>query len=251
MNQLLIIFCCTYGLSVAGEVVFSLYFKKGLYNVTDSLINLTLGLLAVVIRIATKGFWLGLWFYLHAFAIFHIEESMWSWTGLFLANEFVYYWFHRLSHEKRFLWAVHVNHHSSQKMNFTTAARVPFLNFIFHNVFWIPLVLVGFHPAMIFAVETLGFLFAFYQHTQMIGKIPVFELMFNTPSHHRVHHASNPEYRNKNFGNVLIVFDRIFGTYKAEDNKIKPVYGLEHNLESHDLITVIFHEWKAIWQNKS
>ncbi|HEY0744032.1 MAG TPA: sterol desaturase family protein, partial [Chryseosolibacter sp.] len=137
-----------------------------------------------------------------------------------------------------------------EKLNFTTAARVPLLNFVLHNVFWIPLVLIGFDPFMIFTVESIGFLFAFYQHTQVIGKMRMVDWILNTPSHHRVHHASNPAYRNKNYGNVLIIFDRLFGTFKAEDEKIKPVYGLEENLGTYNLLVVVFHEWAALWHKK-
>lgn len=251
LNNAVNIFAGVYTLSIALEILFSVRSHRGLYDFNDSIVNLVLGVLAVAIRLVTKGLWLALWLYLYQFAPFKIGNNGWSWLALFIANEFVYYWFHRLSHENRFLWAVHVNHHSSEKLNFTTAARVPLLNFIFHNIFWIPLVMIGFDPVMIFTVESVGFLFAFYQHTQLIGKLPVADWVLNTPAHHRVHHACNPEYRNKNYGNVLIVFDRLFGTFKAEDEKVKPVYGLEENLGTYNLLTVIFHEWIAIWKKKS
>ena len=171
---------------------------------------------------------------------------------MFFLNEFVYYWFHRLSHENRFLWAVHVNHHSSEKLNFTTAARVPFFNLILHNLFWIPLLFAGFNPMMIFAVENIGFLFSFIQHTQIIKKIPYLDFVLNTPSHHRVHHSSNIEYLNKNYGNVLIIFDRIFGTFKKEQDDIEIKYGISKNIHSYNPLKVIFHEWAGIFkQNKN
>lgn len=250
LNNAAYFFAAVYIIAIIIEVGFSLRYKLELYDLKDTLVNLSLGCLAVVTRVLGKGLWLGLWIYLYQFAPYRIGETTGSWMALFLSNEFIYYWFHRLSHQNKFLWAVHVNHHSSEKMNFSTAARVPFMNIILHNVFWIPLLFVGFSPVMIFTIETIGFLFAFFQHTQMIRSIPLFELVFNSPSHHRVHHASNPEYMNRNYGNVLIVFDRLFGTFKGEDHHIKTKFGLQKNILTYNLVTVIFHEWVSIVTKK-
>lgn len=246
LNESIRIFLAIYFLAILVEVFYSTWYKKDYYSLQDTLVNLSLGVLAVGIRFITKGVWLALWLYLYQFAPYQISECLLSWIILFLGNEFVYYWFHRLSHENKFLWAVHVNHHSSERMNFSTAARVPFLNIILHNIFWIPLLFVGFSPTMIFMVETVSFLFSFIQHTQMIRKLPIIDIVFNTPSHHRVHHASNPEYLNKNYGNVLIIFDRVFGTFKGEEIGKHPRYGLAKNIDSYNLIKVIFHEWMAL-----
>ena len=236
-------FLVIYFATMLMEVLFSQWNKKKYYTMKDTLVNLSLGVIAVAFRFLTKGLWLALWIYLYQFAPYKISEGLLAWIILILGNEFVYYWFHRLSHENRFLWAVHVNHHSSEMMNISTAARVPFLNIILHNVFWIPLLFLGFDPTMIFIVETASFLFSFVQHTQVIGRLPIIDIVFNTPSHHRVHHASNPDYLNKNYGNVLIIFDRIFGTFKDEDPNRQTRYGLAHNIHTHNLIKVIFHEW--------
>lgn len=243
LNETVKIFLAIYSFAFLVEVFYSTWYKKDYYSLRDTLVNLTLGVLAVGIRFITKGVWLALWLYLYQFAPYQISESLLSWIILFLGNEFVYYWFHRLSHENKYLWAVHVNHHSSERMNFSTAARVPFLNLILHNIFWIPLLFVGFSPTMIFMVETVSFLFSFVQHTQMIRKLPIIDIVFNTPSHHRVHHASNPEYLNKNYGNVLIIFDRLFGTFKSEEVDKQTRYGLTKNIHTYNLIKVIFHEW--------
>lgn len=122
------------------------------------------------------------------------------------------------------------------------AARTPFLNAIYHAIFWIPLPLLGFNPVDILAVETISFLFAFMQHTTIVPKLGFLEYSMNTPSHHRVHHASNPKYVNKNYENTLIVFDRIFGTFVEEDEGEKPVYVLVNNPKNRGLINIIFHE---------
>ncbi len=242
------IFLSIYLTAITIEALYSYYTKKGLYNINDSLVNIFLGVSGVFTRALTKGAWLALGIYLYQFSFFKINESIWSWLLLFFLNELVYYWFHRWSHENKFLWAVHVNHHSSEKLNFTTAARVPFFNLIFHNLFWIPLLFVGFNPIMIFTVETIGFLFAFVQHTQVIKKIHYLDFVFNTPSHHRVHHSSNDEYLNKNYGNILIIFDRMFGTFIEEKDDIEIKYGITKNIQTYNPFKVIFHEWINIFK---
>ena len=247
-NNLFYIFLGIYLSAITIEAFYSYYTQKKLYSIKDSLINILLGVTGVIIRALTKGAWLALWIFLYRFSFFKIAQSIWSWVLLFLLNEFVYYWFHRFSHENRFLWAVHVNHHSSEKLNFTTAARVPFFNIILHNLFWIPLLFVGFNPLMIFAVENISFLFTFIQHTQIIKKIPFIDFIFNTPSHHRVHHSSNKEYVNKNYGSVLIIFDRIFGTFKDEQKSIVTKYGISKNINTYNPLKIIFHEWVDIFK---
>lgn len=250
LNESVKVFLVIYFAAMLMEFFFSQRNKRKYYELKDTLVNLSLGVIAVAFRFLTKGLWLALWIYLYQFTPYKISEAWLAWIILLLGNEFVYYWFHRLSHENRFLWAVHVNHHSSEMMNISTAARVPFLNIILHNVFWIPLLFFGFNPTMIFTVETVSFLFSFMQHTQVIGKLPIIDLVFNTPSHHRVHHASNPDYLNKNYRNVLIIFDRLFGTFKDEDPTRQTRYGLVNNIHSYNLIKIIFHEWIDLLKSK-
>ena len=233
------------------EVFYARFSGKKLYYWKDFLLNILLGLLGVANRFLTKSLWLALWMFLYKFAPFTIPQTLGSWVLLFLCNEFIYYWFHRLSHERRWLWAIHVNHHSSEYINFSTAARIPYFNFILHNIFWIPLVLIGFHPLMIFAVETISFLFAFLQHTEMIRSYGFLDAVLNFPSHHRVHHASNKEYIDKNYGNVLIIYDRLFGTFREEDPQIHIRYGITKNINSFNPVKVIFHEWVDIFKGKA
>ncbi|MFT5513523.1 MAG: sterol desaturase/sphingolipid hydroxylase (fatty acid hydroxylase superfamily) [Bacteroidia bacterium] len=231
-------------LSIVIEAIISSKKQMKLYEVKDTWTNITFGVLGVLTRLAFKGINLAIWIFLYRLSPFKIETSAFSLFLLFLANEFVYYWFHRLSHVIPILWATHVNHHSSLKMNFSVAARTPFLNAVYHILFWLPLPLIGFNPIDILLVETLSFLFAFIQHTTLIPKLGFLEWFINTPSHHRVHHASNKQYINKNFGHTLIIFDRLFGTFKLEEET--PVYGLTKNPVKRNLVTLIFHEWNAI-----
>ena len=247
MERIFLFFLALFILAITAEAIYSHRKQKGWYDRKDSFISIGLGIFGVITRLALKGISLAFWMLLYHWSPLEIPQLWYTWIILFLANEFIYYWFHRWSHEKRFLWATHVNHHNSNQMNFTVATRTPFLNAIYHTLFWAPLPLVGFHPVMIFAVEQISFFFAFFQHTQWIGRLPYIDWVLNTPSHHRVHHGRNPQYINKNYGNVLIIWDRIFGTFTPE--REAPVYGVEANFDRHSLREVIFHEWGAIWKD--
>lgn len=231
-------------LLIVIEVVISARRELKLFKPRDSAISIVFGLSGVIHRLLMKGITLQWYFWLYEFRIFDIGTSAWAWIACFMMNELTYYWFHRLSHERRFLWATHVNHHSSEYLNFTTAARSPFLNTFHHMIFWAPMPLLGFDPVMTMVIESIAFLFAFTQHTTIIPKLGPLEWIINTPSHHRVHHGSNEAYIDKNYGNALIIFDRIFGTFKKEEEKA--VFGITKNLKSYNLVTVALHEWQSI-----
>lgn len=250
MVIILIVFCVFYTIGIIWEVRHSMKNNLHLYDVKDSAMNLSLGIAVVAIRFVFGGTWLLIWLWVSRFAIFKIEETYMAWLFLFFLHEFVYYWMHRLSHNVRILWAVHVNHHSSQLLNFTTAARMPVLMFLVMMVFWSPLIIIGFNPFMVFAVSNVSFVFAVFQHSQVIGKIPLLEYIFVTPTHHRLHHASNETYINHNYGSVLIIFDRMFGTFKEvnEDEPIK--YGIRNNINTNNPVKVIFHEWEDMLKRK-
>ena len=223
------------------EVVFSYRNKRKLYDTNETITSFVLAILGIVFRGAMKGVQLWVWFFIYSFSLFKIETSFISISILFLLHEFTYYWYHRLSHEVPFFWATHVNHHSAMKLNFSVAARNPLFNSIYLILFWIYLPLLGFHPVDVLVVQLVCFFFAFIQHTTIIPKLGFLELFLSTPSHHRVHHASNLQYVNKNYGNILIIFDRLFGTYAVESEK--PVYGLTENPKNRSVINMIFHGW--------
>ncbi|HAA15525.1 MAG TPA: hypothetical protein DCE41_29000 [Cytophagales bacterium] len=246
MEKVFLVFLGLFLISILAEAWHSRKHGKGWYNKKDSRVSLALGVFGVLTRLALKGGSLAFWMLLYQWAPWEVPQVLWAWVVLFLANEFVYYWFHRWSHTVPWLWATHVSHHSSDYMNFTVATRTPFLNAIYHTLFWAPLPLLGFHPVMIFAVEQVSFFFAFFQHTQWIRKLPGLEWVLNTPSHHRVHHGKNPQYQDRNFGNVLIIWDRLFGTFTPEEEP--PVYGVDGDFDRHSLKEVIFHEWSALWR---
>jgi sterol desaturase/sphingolipid hydroxylase (fatty acid hydroxylase superfamily) len=172
------------------------------------------------------------------------SDAWWAWVLLFAADDLAYYWFHRVSHEVRVFWASHVVHHSSRHYNLSTALRqtwVPMTAF----PFWLPLALAGFKPWMILLQQSISLTYQFFIHTERIGRLPrPVELVMNTPSHHRAHHGSNHVYLDKNYGGILIVWDRLFGTFEPEREAVR--YGLTKNLTTHHPVRVAFHEYAAI-----
>ncbi len=215
------------------------------YEGKDTAASLAMGVGNVLLSVLTKFGVVALWAYLWKFRIFTFpEEAWWSWVALFFAEDFCYYWFHRVHHEVRFFWAAHVNHHSSTHYNLSTALRQSWTTPLTGPLFWLPLPLLGFSPAMILTQQAISLLYQFWLHTEAIGKMGPFEWVFNTPSHHRVHHGRNVAYLDRNHGGILIVWDRLFGTFAEEKEQVD--YGLTKNLETFHPVTIAFHEWSAI-----
>ena len=172
-------------------------------------------------------------------------RQWWAWALLFLLDDFLYYCFHRANHEVRFMWAGHVNHHSSKYMNYGTALRQGVGERVYKYFFWLPLPLLGFEPAMVITMMSISLFYQFWIHTRAIGKLhPLIELIFNTPSHHRVHHASNIRYLDCNHGGTLIIWDRLCGTFSEELEREPVVYGLTHNIETFNPVRIIAHEYR-------
>jgi sterol desaturase/sphingolipid hydroxylase (fatty acid hydroxylase superfamily) len=174
-----------------------------------------------------------------------------AWAVIFFLDDFTYYWFHRISHECRLWWAAHVNHHSSQTYNLSTALRQTWTGeFAGTWTPWIPLALLGFPPDMILLQQSFNLTYQFWIHTESVRRMPDwFEYLFNTPSHHRVHHASNPRYLDRNYAGVLMVWDRLFGTFAQETDEEPVRYGLVKNIESFNPFKIAFHEWAAIFRD--
>ncbi|HEY3005497.1 MAG TPA: sterol desaturase family protein [Kribbellaceae bacterium] len=170
-----------------------------------------------------------------------------TWVALFVADDVAYYWFHRAHHRVRLFWASHVVHHSSRYYNLSTALRQPWTPFT-SMPFWLPLALLGFSPSMILFQQSVSLVYQFFIHTERVGTLwrPV-ELVMNTPSHHRVHHGSNAAYLDRNYGGILIVWDRLFRTFEPERERV--VYGLTTNLETYNPVRVATHEFTAIWRD--
>jgi sterol desaturase/sphingolipid hydroxylase (fatty acid hydroxylase superfamily) len=171
-------------------------------------------------------------------------HSWWGWTIALLLVDLVWYLYHRASHRVRIMWAGHQAHHNSQRFNYSTALRQKW-NPWGELLFWVPLPLLGMPPWLIFTAFSINLIFQFFVHTERVGRLPrPIEFVFNTPSHHRVHHASDPEYLDKNYGGILIVWDRLFGSYAEET--FRPTYGLTTNIDSFNPFRLQYHEYAAI-----
>jgi sterol desaturase/sphingolipid hydroxylase (fatty acid hydroxylase superfamily) len=177
-------------------------------------------------------------------------DSVWAIGGLFLGTEFCYYWHHRAAHEVRWIWATHAVHHSAQHLNLSAAYRLGWTGWLSGNfLFFLPLCWIGFHPIAIAITLGLILQYQFWIHTELVPKLGLLEWVLNTPSHHRVHHAANPEYIDRNYGGVLIIFDRLFGTVAVEQPERPPIYGLTHPIGSHNPIKIAFFEWARLIQD--
>ncbi len=171
-------------------------------------------------------------------------DMWWAWVLLFFAEDLSFYAYHRGHHRVRMLWATHVVHHSSQHFNLSTALRQDWSPFT-APIFWLWLAVIGFPPWAILLAQSWNLLYQFLLHTEAVGKLPrPIELIFNTPSHHRVHHGVQEQYLDKNYGGILIVWDRLFGTFRAEQERV--VYGLTTNIETYNPVKVGYHEWVAL-----
>ncbi|MFQ5562312.1 MAG: sterol desaturase family protein [Parvularculaceae bacterium] len=182
---------------------------------------------------------------------FRFIEAMpvawWTVALCFVADDLAYYWFHRIAHERRYFWASHVVHHSSQHYNLSTALRQTWTGkFSFSFIFGLPLALIGFPPEMIVFVAGVNLAYQFWIHTEAIDRLGPFEWIFNTPSHHRVHHATNARYLDANYAGTLIIWDRMFGTFVPEDRAEKPRYGIVKNLGTFNPLVIAFHEWIGV-----
>lgn len=177
-------------------------------------------------------------------------NNPWSWLALFVGVEFFYYWFHRASHRVRWLWATHVVHHSATRFNLSAAIRLGWTGTISGAfVFFMPLALLGFHPAAIGLVLGLGLIYQFFLHTALPIRLGLLEWVLNTPTHHRVHHASNESCLDKNYGSVLIVFDRMFGTFANAPDHEALVFGLKGRESSNNPVRIALSEWAYLWRD--
>lgn len=206
------------------EITWSLAKGRRVYAKGEVLANLALlfgNQLLRPVSLAWKGLVFG---WIMPYRLFELPATPAVALLTFVAVEFVYYWYHRLSHERPFLWTIHHTHHSSTLMNYTTAFRLNWLGAFIGPLMFIPLILMGFSPKVVLISLLLGLLYQFFLHTQMIGHLGFLEGWLNTPAAHRVHHGSNPRYLDKNYGAVLMVFDRLFGTWEPESEPVR--YGV-------------------------
>jgi sterol desaturase/sphingolipid hydroxylase (fatty acid hydroxylase superfamily) len=236
-----------YTVVIGFEFVYSQLKHKHLYSFKGTLSNVYMTVLNIAIDILVRGICL---YVLYFFYQFHVV----SWTGnvvlywvvLVLAEDFMFYWLHRVDHYCRFFWAIHVTHHSSEEFNFTVGFRSSVFQPLYRFIYFIPLALAGFKGIDIMLIYSTTQTFGILAHTQTVGKLGFLEYIFVTPSHHRVHHGSNARYLDKNMGMLFIFWDKLFGTFQPELEEDPVRYGLTENIRSYDPFTMVFHEWKQI-----
>jgi len=229
---------------IVAEMLYVRASRRGAYEAADTAASLCMGLGNSVVKILAGGAVVAAYTAVYAWRLFDIPWAPWSMALCFLAEDLAYYGFHRISHERRWFWASHVVHHTSQHYNLGTALRQTWTgNLTGAFVFWLPLVLIGFPPAMVLFFSGLSLVYQFWIHTEVIGRLGPLEWLFNTPSHHRVHHATNPEYLDANYAGVLIIWDRLFGSFVPERDAEPPVYGVISNLGSFNPLRIALHEW--------
>lgn len=217
------------------------------YDARDTATSLAMGAGNVLINLAWKLVVVAVYAGVYELTPLRISShAWWAWMVLFLADDLAYYWFHRVSHEVRVFWASHVVHHSSRHYNLSTALRQTWVPMT-ALPFWLPLAAVGLKPWMILLEQAISLTYQFFLHTERVARLPrPLEAVLNTPSHHRVHHGSNQLYLDRNYGGILIIWDRLFGTFQGETEPVR--YGLTKNLESHHPVVVAMHEYVAMWQ---
>ena len=218
------------------------------YEPRDTATSLTMGLGYLAINVGWKLVVVVVYAALHELAPVDLPDgALWAWVLLFFADDLAYYWFHRTHHQVRFFWASHVVHHSSQHYNLSTALRQTWTPMT-ALPFWMPLALMGFEPWQILLAQSWSLLYQFWIHTERVQRLPGwFEKVFNTPSHHRVHHGVNEQYLDRNHGGILIIWDRAFGTFEPEGERVR--YGLTTNIETFNPVTVAFGEYHALWRD--
>lgn len=237
-------------LLIIVEIVYAVKTQRELYEVKDAASSISLGLGNLLIGIVTKSFILVFFLFIYEHRFFTLGfDEWWVWVLCFFADDFSYYWFHRISHHVRFFWASHVVHHSSEKYNLAAALRQTWTgNLTGSFLFWSWMPLAGFHPGMVMLMQSVSLLYQFWIHTEAIDKMPRwFEFIFNTPSHHRVHHGSDLLYLDKNHAGILIIWDRMFGSFQPE--VFRPKYGLTKNVQTFNPVKIAFHEWINIFSD--
>jgi sterol desaturase/sphingolipid hydroxylase (fatty acid hydroxylase superfamily) len=247
-NWLLAISTPIYIILISFEVFLSTYQKRKYYSLKETLINFWLNIANALLGLTVKATVLIIMGWFIQFQLMHFSNPVLYWIVLFFGLDFFFYLEHRSEHYCRVLWAVHVTHHSSQEYNLTTGFRSsvfrPFVSFWF----FIPLVLIGFNPLDILFMDAICQIYGIMVHTQYIKKMPAwFEVFMVSPSHHRVHHASNIAYLDKNMGMVLILWDKLLGTFQEELTEVPVIYGLTKNPDKpYHPLHIIFHEWNNL-----
>lgn len=232
-------------LLIGIELAYSFYKKLGYYRLNDSIANLSQGIGQQVTGLFMKAaLFFGYKYIFEHWRLFDLPKTIWVWIILFIGVDFFYYWFHRMSHEINALWAAHIVHHQSEEYNLTVALRQSWFQGWFSWVFYLPLAFIGFDPLMFVTLSAFNTLYQFWIHTRAIKSMGFLEHILNTPSHHRVHHGSNPKYIDKNHAGSLIIWDKMFGTFQKEEEEV--YYGITTPLASWNPVWANVHYWAEL-----
>jgi len=249
-EQLLILISTPLYIIIIGvELLLSNYRQIKTYTWKDTTANVYLMLLNVFLDLLVRSIYLLVLTYFFRYQVFSFTDVFVYWVMLLVLEDFLYYWLHRFDHEVRLFWAVHVTHHSSQQLNFSVGFRSSVFQPLYRFIYFIPLGLLGFKPLDIVFMYSATQIWGIFVHTELINKIGWLEYILVTPSHHRVHHASNPKYLDMNMGIFLIIWDKLFGTFQPElrIEEYQPLkYGLTKPIENETAVTIVFHEWNNL-----
>ncbi|MDF2438123.1 MAG: fatty acid hydroxylase [Bacteroidota bacterium] len=235
-----------YAIVIGAEIIFSYLHEKHYYSVKGTLANVYLTILNFSLDILVRGVCLFVLNYFFQFKFTEISNPILYWTLLVIAQDFMFYWLHRVDHYCRLFWAVHVTHHSSEEFNLTVGFRSSVFQPLYRFIYFIPLAMLGFKGIDIMFIYAATQIYGILIHTKTVGKLGFLEWFMSTPSHHRVHHASNVLYLDKNMGMLLIIWDRMFGTFQEEEETVPVVYGLTENIKTNNPLKMVFHEFIAI-----
>lgn len=248
-SLLILISVPIYAIVIGAEILYSYFHHKYLYTTKGLFANIYLSALNFTLDILIRGVCLLVLNFFYQFKFFEIHQVVLYWVVLVLAEDFMYYWLHRVDHYCRLFWAVHVTHHSSEEFNLTVGFRSSVFQPLYRFIYFVPLAFMGFNGIDIMFVYSATQIFGILVNTQTIKKMGVLEYIIVTPSHHRVHHGTNVKYLDKNMGMLLIVWDKLFGTFQPEEENEPVKFGLTKNIKTYNPITMVFHEWKNIFED--
>lgn len=235
---------------ILAEMIYSHVAEAHLYGKKDLLMNVFLAILNFLLDLAMKVFAMKVMFFFYQFRVIDFGINTWYyWILCFLATDLAYYFHHYVDHHSRAFWAVHITHHNSEYFNLTTGFRSPVFQPLYRYLFFSPLAFLGFNPWTIMVCYAIGQVYGTWVHTQAIKKMGILEYILVTPSHHRVHHGCNIKYLDRNMGMVFIFWDKLFGTFEAEDPKVPVKFGIYPKMPDEGPATTLFYEWRKIWKD--
>lgn len=239
-----------YLVSVLTEGLYKIKILKKKYEFREAITNSIVGIGHLLSGLLVAGLIYKFRSDIYEFRLLNFPRSAWAYIILVFAEDYTWYWFHRISHRCRIFWCDHEIHHSSQFYNLTTAFRMTWVGVCISWIFWTPLCWIGFPPEWVILQQAISNLYTFFLHTETVKRLGPIELIFNTPSHHRAHHGTNKEYLDKNYGGIFVIWDRLHGTFVREE--AHPRYGVSSGFQSENPLNIVTHMWiefmQGVWK---